>query len=110
MRPSPSAEAVACSQHRVYRPCLQDCLPKAGSLAAPELLGRELCAFGQRLKLGPDNLGMANAPAQPAIRPGDDVFATDQPGIPDQALRHQLGVLNEVSGMADDPGNEDLPV
>ena len=63
-------------------------------LAAPELLCREPCTFCQGLELGPDNLGMADAPAEPTVRPGDDVVATDQPGILDQPFCHQCGALD----------------
>jgi hypothetical protein len=43
---------------------------------------------------------MADLPSQPTVRPSDNVFAADQPGIFDQALGRQLRMLDEVSGMS----------
>jgi hypothetical protein len=52
---------------------------------------------------------MVDPPHQPTVGPGDDAFAADQTGIPDQALCHELWMFDEIGGMADDPGDEDLP-
>ena len=43
-----------------------------------------------------------------AVGPGDDVLAPDQPRQPHDALRHQLGMLDHIGGVADHAGNEHL--
>ena len=47
---------------------------------APQLFAGQRRAFGERLQLGPANLGM-HAHAHAAIRAGDDVLAADQAGV-----------------------------
>src|SRR5262245_58164034 len=41
-----------------------------------------------------------------AIGARDPVAASDEPGKPDDALRDQLGVLDDVGGMTDQAGNQ----
>ena len=53
--------------------------------------------------------GWSSRPPQPTVGPGDDAFAADQTGIPDQALCHELRMFDEIGGVADNPGDEDLP-
>jgi hypothetical protein len=77
--------------------------------SVPELPRRQLGTFCQSLKLSPDDLRMVEPPPQPTGGPGDDAFATDQTGIPDQALCHELRMFDEIGGVADNPGDEDLP-
>ena len=43
-----------------------------------------------------------------AIGAGDDVLAPDQPGEAHDALGHQLGMLDDVGGVADDAGDQHL--
>ena len=51
---------------------------------------------------------MAHARPQPAVGSRDDVLAPDDARVLDQALGHQLRVLDEVAGVAHDARNEDL--
>src|SRR5580693_393262 len=66
----------------------------------PELLGSEARSLGEAGKLGPDDLRIDGRLADPgavtAIAAGDDVLASDQRGVVADALRDQLGVLDEV--------------
>src|SRR6185312_16153229 len=85
------------------RPCD---VSKLGSMAVvigvsvPELLGGDARAFRHRRHLRPYHIGidggLANPGAVAAIAAGDHVFAPDQLGIAANALRNQLGMLDEV--------------
>ena len=46
--------------------------------------------------------------AEAAVGAGDDIVAADQVGKTDKALRHQLGMFDDVGGMADNPRDEYL--
>src|SRR2546425_9462708 len=76
--------------------------------ALPELSRRQSRAFHERLELRPRDLRMADARSETAVRPRDHVLAPDEPRVLHEALGDELGVLDEVAGVADDAGNEDL--
>ena len=44
---------------------------------------------------------MANPRAEPAISPGEHIFAADQLGVAHQPLGHQIGMLDEIGAMAE---------
>src|ERR687897_2837810 len=78
----------------------------------PELLRSQAGALGEAGELGPDDVGVDGRLADPrtkaAVGSGDDVVAPDQPRVAADALGHQLGVLDEVGGRVDHPGDEYL--
>src|SRR3989475_7827009 len=76
--------------------------------ALPELSRRQSRAFHERLELRPRDLRMADTRSETAVRPRDHVLAPDEPHVLHEALGDELGVLDEVAGVADDAGNEDL--
>src|SRR3989475_6905770 len=76
--------------------------------ALPELSRRQARAFHARLDLRPRDLRVAAARPEAAARPRHHVLAPDEPRVLHEALGHQLGVLDEVAGVADDAGDEDL--
>src|SRR5256885_561276 len=80
----------------------------AARSALPELSRRQSRAFHERLELRPRDLRMADARSETAVRPRDHVLAPDEPRVLHEALGHELGVLDEVAGVTDDAGNEDL--
>ena len=51
-----------------------------------------------------------DAPAEAAIGAGNDVLAPHDLGESQDAVGDELGVLDDVGGMADDTGDQDLPV
>jgi hypothetical protein len=51
-----------------------------------------------------------HAPAKPAIGGRDNAFAADLVGEPDDAFRHQFGVLDHVGRVTDDAGQDQLAV
>ena len=65
-------------------------------------------------ELGPGDIGMdlvAGARgAEAAIRSGDDALAPDHFGEAHDALRHQLGMLDQMDAMRHDAGDQDLAV
>src|SRR6266851_379698 len=75
----------------------------------PELLAGKRGALGQRLELGPGDVGVDPA-TQPAVARGDDTLAADQAGETADALGHQLGMLDDVGGMAHHAGQDQLVV
>ena len=70
-------------------------------------MGGEPGAFNERLELGPRDLGV-HASAEAAIGTGDDILASEHPGESQNAVRHKLGVLDDVGRVADDSGDQDL--
>jgi len=49
---------------------------------------------------------VADPRAEPAIGAGQDVLAAHQLGVAHQALGHEIGMLDEVGAVADDPRDE----
>src|SRR5579885_2132609 len=80
--------------------------------SAPELRACEAGAFGHGAELCPDHhridRGLADPGAVAAIGPGHHVLAADQVGIARDALRHELGMLDEVRFRFEHAGNEQL--
>src|SRR5580704_7818500 len=74
----------------------------------PQFVGREPGAGDERFELGPDELRM-NSAAEAAIRAGNDVLAPRDPGEIEDAVGDDLGMLDDVGGVADDTRNQDLP-
>src|SRR5262245_41789636 len=70
--------------------------------SSPQLLRRQPGALGERGELHPHDLGIDLQPAgegaEAAVDAGDDVLATDHARILHDAVRHQLGMLDEVRG------------
>src|SRR6516162_4945174 len=81
-------------------------------LRAPQCSGRNPRAFGQGFQLRPHDRRMdatrERALREAAIGAAHDVFATDDLGQPDDALGNELRVLDDVGGMADHAGNQNL--
>ena len=74
--------------------------------STPRRLARDRRAVTQGAQLGPGDLRMQSRPA--AVGAGDDVFAADDVGESDDAIRYQFRVLDEVGGMADDTGDQEF--
>src|SRR5262245_12735827 len=74
--------------------------------AAEQLLRREATALRERLELRPHdarvNALRERALGKAAVGAAQDVLSADDAGEPHQAFRHQLGMLHDVGGMADD--------
>ena len=51
-----------------------------------------------------------DAAAETAIRAGDDIFASHHLGEGQDAVGDELGVLDDIGGVADDTGDLDLAV
>src|SRR5262245_63073493 len=68
----------------------------------PQFLRSEPRALGERGELHPHDLGVDLQPAgkgaEAAVDAGDDVLAADHARILCDAVRHQLGMLDEVRG------------
>src|SRR5262249_13756825 len=75
----------------------------------PQLLGCEPGAFGKHLQLRPGDLRM-DAAAEAAVRAGDDVLAADNLGVAHDAVGHHLRMFDDIGGVADDAGDEQLAV
>ena len=43
-----------------------------------------------------------------AIRAGNDVFSPHDPGIANKPFGNELGVLDDIAGVRDDTGDQDL--
>src|SRR5262249_25989099 len=72
----------------------------------PQLLRREARAFGKALKLRPHDRRMdfrhrARHGSKAAIRSRDHLLAADDARITDDALRHELGMLDDHRAMRD---------
>src|SRR5579864_7245833 len=78
----------------------------AVSSPTPEDLGGAARAFGHRLELGPADRFVADACAETAIGAGQHILPPDQPGIAYEALGDEVGVLDEIGAVADDPRDE----
>src|SRR5262249_29093555 len=80
--------------------------------AAPELLRSDGSAFRQRRQLCPSHLGVDDRPrcagAKPAVGAGDDVLLADDTSKADDALAHELRMLDDVRRRIDDAGDDDL--
>src|SRR5215469_10631779 len=70
----------------------------------PQFLCREFRAGDERFELGPDELRMDPA-AEAAIRAGNDVLASRNPGEIEDAVGNDLGMLDDVGGVADNTRN-----
>src|ERR1700742_5084657 len=75
----------------------------------PQTLGREGGALGERGELGPHHGrvhlgGEAGPGGESAVGAGDDVLPADQAGVGADGVGDQLGVLDVVGGVAEQPG------
>src|SRR6516164_421394 len=77
--------------------------------SAPKLLARQRRALGKRLELSPGDHGM-NPAAKTAIGRSDDPLAADTFGEAQNALRDQLGMLDDIGRVAHDARQNDLAV
>jgi hypothetical protein len=73
----------------------------------PNNPARDLRAFDQRIELGPRNRGGGGPIAQPAVRAPHQVLPADEVCITHEALRHELGMFDEVGAMPDHTGDQD---
>src|SRR3989442_15470433 len=82
--------------------------------SAPELPARDGGALRKRAELGPDDIRIhptrSDMNAEPAVDAGHDVVAAGEPGIPLDALRDELRMLDVVGLALDDARNEHLAV
>src|SRR5499427_10950374 len=76
---------------------------------SPELAGGEPCALNQRFELGPGDLRV-NAAAEATVGRRDDPLLADEVGKPDDAVGDEIGMLDDVGGVADDPWQDQLVV
>src|SRR5215831_5799555 len=80
-----------------------------GTPLTPQLAGGESGAFDERLELGPSDLRV-NAAAEATVGRGDDPLLADEVGKPDDPVGDELGVLDDVGGVTDDPRQDQLVV
>ncbi len=76
---------------------------------APKGLRRASRAFGQRFEFGPADRRVADPRAEPAIGAGEHVFAAHEVGVADQALGHQIGMLDKIGQWPTTPGTRVAP-
>src|SRR5581483_11357850 len=78
----------------------------------PELPGGAPRALGKRRELGPDDVGIDRRLADPgavaAVASRDHILAPHELGVASDALRDQLGVLDEVRFGLNHPGYQHL--
>src|SRR5262249_57568315 len=80
-----------------------------------ELPGGETGPFRQSGKLEPGDTGMSivkphSGGGKPAIGAGNNVLTPNQSGEPHDAFGDEFGVLDQVRGVTDDPGDEHFPL
>ncbi len=75
----------------------------------PDAIRGEGGALGEDGELGPAEFGV-DAGAEPAVGARDDVLGAEPIGVAGDALGDQFRVLDEVCGVRDDAGDEDLAV
>src|SRR3954453_19825254 len=75
----------------------------------PELARGERSTLDQRFELCPGDLRM-DAAAETAIGRGDDPLPADQVGKTKDALGDEVGVLDDIGGVADNAGQDHLVV
>src|SRR6516165_10012222 len=84
-----------------------------GCASLPQFLRSEPRALGERGELHPHDLGVDLQPAgegaEAAIDAGDDVLGSHHARVLHDAVRHQLGMLDEVRGGIDHAGMMILP-
>src|SRR5207245_6206696 len=77
-----------------------------GGVSAPEFPARDGGALSKRAELGPDDIRIhaarSDMNAEAAVDAGHDVVAADEPGIPLDALRDELRMLDVVGLAFDD--------
>src|SRR4051812_29168853 len=106
--------AVRPEKMTATRPCLEpaamwpDAPRGVRRLFSPQLFGRQARAFGHRFEFGPDDLRVADARSQPAVGAAHDVFPADNFAVAHETIGDRLGMLDNVGGMPDDAGHEDL--
>src|SRR3954447_4920031 len=76
----------------------------------PQLLAGQLAAQRHRPQLGPHDFLVADPRPDAAVGAGLDVLPADHAGVVDQPLGDQAGRLDEVGGVRDAPGDQDLAV
>src|ERR1700684_4592533 len=101
--------AISCTEARVRRDARAPCKTSKTAWSAPKLLARERGALRQSFELGPGDHRM-HAAAEPAIGRGDHALAADAFGEAQNALRHELRMLDHVRSVADDAGQNHLAV
>src|SRR5215469_5633034 len=77
---------------------------------SPELVAGQRAALGHGAQLGPDDLLVADAGADATVGAGLDVLFANDAGVIDQPLGDQAGCLDQVGGVRDHAGDEDLAV
>src|SRR6185437_17030805 len=84
------------------------------SLAVPQAPRGNRGAFDERGQLGPGDCRIdgrgGRARREAAIDAGDDVLAPDEARITLDALRDELGMLDEVRRAVNDSGDDRLPL
>src|SRR3972149_1806722 len=76
--------------------------------SAPQLLRRDAGALRHRRELRPDDLRVADAAAEAAVRAGDDVLAADDAGGAPGPLGAELRWLEEAAVVPADAGHGPL--
>src|SRR5437016_3743347 len=97
------------------RAALKSAMPVDDSPASsmlPEFLRCDASAFGHRRHLGPYDIRidrrLPDPGAEAAVASGHHVFPSDEPRVAADALRDELGMLDEVGLRFDDPRDENL--
>src|SRR5687768_17487420 len=71
---------------------------------APQLFCRDARTFRHSFEFGPCNLRIAHPRPEAAVGAGHDVLSADDHGITHQTVGDDLGMLDDVGSMSDDPG------
>src|SRR5215469_4016279 len=77
---------------------------------SPELVAGQRATLSHRAQLGPDDLLVADPGADAAVGAGLDVLFANHAGVVDQPLGNQAGCLDQVGGVRDHAGHQDLAV
>src|SRR5258705_4389927 len=86
----------------------------ASDSVLPELAGGDARTLGHRGHLRPHDVridrGLPHPRTEAAVAPGDHILPSDKVRVPADALRDELGMLDEVRFGFDDARNEQLAV
>src|SRR5262245_38228534 len=79
----------------------------------PELFRRDLRTFRHRLKLRPDHGGVylgikRRLGGKSAVAPAEHVLASDELGIAADSLSDQFRMLDDITAVSDDSGDQNL--
>src|SRR5271168_3814352 len=111
-RPGSPCRIESTSYRTYLTPVIVRMVGGAPSGFAPQFLGREARALGERCQLGPHdarvNLARGGKAGKAAIGAGDHILAPDDSGKAADPLGNGLRMLDEIGGMGDDARDQQL--